>query len=50
MFNNIFPLGGWTKDDDVPLNVRMNQHKAIMEEGNDSILWSNYQKTYGNIF
>jgi len=29
----LHPLGGWTKDDDVPLNVRMNQHKAIMEEG-----------------
>ena len=26
-------LGGWTKDDDVPLSVRMRQHDAILEEG-----------------
>merc|ERR1712212_482696 len=29
----LHPLGGWTKDDDVPLKVRMNQHQAILEEG-----------------
>jgi len=29
----LHPLGGWTKDDDVPLSVRMEQHKAIMDEG-----------------
>ncbi|VDD86238.1 unnamed protein product [Enterobius vermicularis] len=29
----LHPLGGWTKDDDVPLNVRIEQHKAVMEEG-----------------
>eukprot|EP00092_Neocalanus_flemingeri_P043944 GFUD01048587.1.p1 GENE.GFUD01048587.1~~GFUD01048587.1.p1 ORF type:complete len:614 (+),score=211.76 GFUD01048587.1:249-2090(+) len=29
----LHPLGGWTKDDDVPLGVRMEQHKAIMDEG-----------------
>lgn len=29
----LHPLGGWTKDDDVPLSVRMAQHQAIMEEG-----------------
>jgi len=29
----LHPLGGWTKDDDVPLSVRMEQHQAIMEEG-----------------
>jgi len=29
----LHPLGGWTKDDDVPLNVRIEQHKAIMDEG-----------------
>jgi len=29
----LHPLGGWTKNDDVPLNVRMDQHKAIMDEG-----------------
>jgi len=27
------PLGGWTKDDDVPLSVRMAQHKAIIKNG-----------------
>lgn len=27
------PLGGWTKDDDVPLNVRMLQHQAVLESG-----------------
>lgn len=25
--------GGWTKDDDVPLDYRMKQHKAILDEG-----------------
>jgi 3'-phosphoadenosine 5'-phosphosulfate synthase len=29
----LHPLGGWTKDDDVPLEVRIAQHKAVMEEG-----------------
>lgn len=29
----LHPLGGWTKDDDVPLAVRMKQHQAILEEG-----------------
>lgn len=28
----LHPLGGWTKDDDVPLDVRISQHKAILEE------------------
>lgn len=28
----LHPLGGWTKDDDVPLPIRMEQHKAILEE------------------
>lgn len=27
----LHPLGGWTKEDDVPLDVRMKQHKAILE-------------------
>jgi len=27
------PLGGWTKDDDVPLDVRMAQHHAIIKNG-----------------
>jgi 3'-phosphoadenosine 5'-phosphosulfate synthase len=29
----LHPLGGWTKDDDVPLPVRMDQHKAVLDEG-----------------
>ena len=28
----LHPLGGWTKEDDVPLSVRMEQHQAILEE------------------
>ncbi|KAF0711785.1 Aste57867_5043 [Aphanomyces stellatus] len=27
------PLGGWTKDDDVPLDVRVRQHEAIIRDG-----------------
>lgn len=27
----LHPLGGWTKDDDVPLPVRIKQHKAILQ-------------------
>jgi 3'-phosphoadenosine 5'-phosphosulfate synthase len=26
------PLGGWTKSDDVPLDVRVNQHEAVLNE------------------
>ncbi|KAJ9465893.1 ATP sulfurylase 1 [Diplonema papillatum] len=26
------PLGGWTKSDDVPLDVRVKQHKAVLDE------------------
>eukprot|EP00117_Sycon_ciliatum_P038302 scpid93521/ scgid28488/ Bifunctional 3&apos; Sulfurylase kinase 2; Sulfate adenylyltransferase; ATP-sulfurylase; Sulfate adenylate transferase; Adenylyl-sulfate kinase; 3&apos; APS kinase; Adenosine-5&apos; Adenylylsulfate 3&apos len=29
----LHPLGGWTKADDVPLHVRIEQHKAILREG-----------------
>lgn len=29
----LHPLGGWTKDDDVPLKVRIEQHKAVLDEG-----------------
>ena len=29
----LHPLGGWTKDDDVPLAVRIEQHKAVLDEG-----------------
>eukprot|EP00062_Callorhinchus_milii_P021544 gi/632978420/ref/XP_007905903.1/ PREDICTED: bifunctional 3'-phosphoadenosine 5'-phosphosulfate synthase 1 [Callorhinchus milii] len=28
----LHPLGGWTKDDDVPLTWRMKQHAAVLEE------------------
>jgi 3'-phosphoadenosine 5'-phosphosulfate synthase len=27
------PLGGWTKSDDVPLDVRVNQHEAVLRDG-----------------
>lgn len=29
----ILLLGGWTKDDDVPLPVRIEQHKKVLEAG-----------------
>ncbi|KAJ8922452.1 hypothetical protein NQ315_004399 [Exocentrus adspersus] len=29
----LHPLGGWIKDDDVPLPVRMLQHQAVLDEG-----------------
>ncbi|XP_075947449.1 bifunctional 3'-phosphoadenosine 5'-phosphosulfate synthase 1 [Anarhichas minor] len=29
----LHPLGGWTKDDDVPLPWRMKQHAAVLEAG-----------------
>ena len=29
----LHPLGGWTKEDDVPLATRMEQHRAILDEG-----------------
>ncbi|XP_071857691.1 3'-phosphoadenosine 5'-phosphosulfate synthase isoform X3 [Bombus fervidus] len=29
----LHPLGGWTKDDDVPLQTRILQHEAILSEG-----------------
>ncbi|XP_019770709.2 bifunctional 3'-phosphoadenosine 5'-phosphosulfate synthase [Dendroctonus ponderosae] len=29
----LHPLGGWIKDDDVPLPVRIRQHEAVMEDG-----------------
>jgi len=28
----LHPLGGWTKDDDVPLDVRMKQHDCVLAE------------------
>lgn len=27
------PLGGWTKEDDVPLNVRIRQHEEVLKAG-----------------
>jgi len=29
----LHPLGGWTKDDDVPTDTRMLQHQALLDEG-----------------
>jgi len=29
----LHPLGGWTKNDDVPLHVRIQQHLAVLNEG-----------------
>jgi len=29
----LHPCGGWTKDDDVPLNIRMDQHQALISDG-----------------
>ncbi|CAH8611722.1 unnamed protein product [Schistosoma margrebowiei] len=29
----LHPLGGWTKSDDVPLNIRIAQHEACLDEG-----------------
>lgn len=28
----LHPLGGWTKDDDVPLDTRMKQHECVLAE------------------
>jgi 3'-phosphoadenosine 5'-phosphosulfate synthase len=27
------PLGGWTKEDDVPLDVRVKQHEEVLNSG-----------------
>jgi len=36
-FNNpvlwLSPLGGWTKEDDVPLDVRIHQHEEVLNAG-----------------
>lgn len=29
----LHPLGGWIKEDDVPLKTRIQQHQAVLEEG-----------------
>lgn len=29
----LHPLGGWTKDDDVPLEIRIRQHEEVLAEG-----------------
>jgi 3'-phosphoadenosine 5'-phosphosulfate synthase len=31
----LHPLGGWTKDDDAPLDVRIEQHKAVLDDAKD---------------
>ena len=31
----LHPLGGWTKDDDVPLHIRIKQHKAILDDNEE---------------
>ena len=31
----LHPLGGWTKSDDVPLDVRIRQHQALLTHGSD---------------
>lgn len=28
----LHPIGGWTKDDDVPLKIRMEQHQILLDE------------------
>lgn len=28
----LHPLGGWTKEDDVPLPTRMKQHQAVLSD------------------
>jgi len=34
------PLGGWTKSDDVPLDVRVKQHEAVIEAGELDSSWT----------
>ena len=34
----LHPLGGWTKDDDVPLNIRIAQHQAFLNADPDDRL------------
>lgn len=29
----LHPLGGWTKEDDVPLPTRIKQHQAVLQDG-----------------
>uniref|UniRef100_A0AAF5D7L6 3'-phosphoadenosine-5'-phosphosulfate synthase n=1 Tax=Strongyloides stercoralis TaxID=6248 RepID=A0AAF5D7L6_STRER len=36
----LHPLGGWTKDDDVPLPIRIKQHEAVIDEGVLSKDWT----------
>jgi len=33
LINYCILVGGWTKDDDVPLSWRMKQHQALLDEG-----------------
>ncbi|CAF4845257.1 unnamed protein product, partial [Rotaria sp. Silwood1] len=34
----LHPLGGWTKEDDVPLHIRMAQHQAFLRDDQDDRL------------
>eukprot|EP01064_Diplonema_japonicum_P012043 TRINITY_DN1951_c0_g2_i1.p1 TRINITY_DN1951_c0_g2~~TRINITY_DN1951_c0_g2_i1.p1 ORF type:complete len:1088 (+),score=341.12 TRINITY_DN1951_c0_g2_i1:39-3302(+) len=34
------PLGGWTKSDDVPLDIRVKQHQAVLDEGMLDKAWT----------
>ena len=34
------PLGGWTKDDDVPLDVRVRQHEEVLRAGELDPAWT----------
>ncbi|CAB3406337.1 unnamed protein product [Caenorhabditis bovis] len=36
----LHPLGGWTKDDDVPLAVRIRQHLAVIDDGVLDASWT----------
>ena len=29
----LHPIGGWTKDNDVPLKTRIKQHQVLLDEG-----------------
>jgi len=44
----LHPLGGWTKDDDVPLNIRIKQHLAVLENGIINKEWVKEGKGVGD--
>jgi 3'-phosphoadenosine 5'-phosphosulfate synthase len=43
-------LGGWTKDDDVPLHRRMLQHQAVLDEGDVPSSGLQHQKCKNGLF